>query len=214
VGTTAIPELRHRQLEWLGAILEATGWSSARLATAARIHPSTLVHFRRDKANLATLDEQTVARICDATHSRPPDDEQDQASVGDVVFLPSVPHWIDADIYRDILATSPGVNPYLVVSGAMEASGCPPGHIVLVEHHASPSTDDLVVARTVDGHRLLRHFRRPYLFSNPFPPKVRQTTLWDENIEVDGVVRTVIGGRRSRAPDEREAAEFGRTAAR
>ncbi len=212
-------EVRDRQLEWLRGILADKGWSAARLANEARIHPSTLVHFRTDKHDIALLEDTTIRKLCKAADCYPPSEGpvidvpkyngRTISNETDALELNVAPPWFEPDIFAHLVTNMTQLKPILLTSERLRGSGYLPGDILFVSDEQPKDEPSLVLATASFGERrLIRHFSRPLLYDNPLPPLITEVTVWDSSVDIIGTVVTIARGRRSEVPNLRGIIEF------
>jgi hypothetical protein len=192
---------KRRQLElaWLKHVLETKQWSSARLAAAAKIHPSVLLAFTLDKNNVRLLGQTIIDRLSEAADvpwktsatllPEAPDNECIEVSDMDHVFLQiiSSPKW-KAGQFRVFKLTSEvlvgrgyRLDDYLVADTLRPRK---------------PINGDVVIARQqrpgFQPRLIARELQMPYLCT---AAGIRgdQLIIWNDSVEVLGLV--VASGR-------------------
>lgn len=186
---------RRLQLAWLAHVLEVKQWSQARLAAAAKIHPSTLVNFKLDKKEALVLEQSTIDRLAEAsgicwTSISP---QLPQASDNECLEITDLDHE-----YLRVLGVRMDPADYRLfrlTSDFLTGMGYMPGDYLAtyVKPNRRPVTGDIVVARQTrsgtEPRLIARSLQIPYLCTDD---GVRRNggrlVIWNDEIEMIGVV--------------------------
>lgn len=198
---------RQRQLSWLQAIQEETGWNQSELARRAGISHATLSKFRNDPNNAALLDTAIVAKIVAVSPiphyelqvSTFPDGFQE----GEAEEVTGEPY--SGPMARAIAAMRHGaqaLDPWVLRSRVLEYLGYVPGDVLMVDLSLLPSEGDVVCAQVSDRRgrvdTAFRVFHPPYLVAATGDKRFLKPLLIDDHVAVMGVVVTSLRPRLSR----------------
>lgn len=201
-----VDNTRQKQLAWLQAIFDQTGWNASDLAREAGISHATISKFRRD-GSTAVLETATVQKIVSVSpvphyeSQRPvlPDGFAEEEAEP----FAARPH--DAPITRAISAMRQGnetLDPWVLRSRALENVGYLPGDILMVDLSAAPTEGDVVCAQVSDlrgnAETAFRVFHKPYLVAATGQTRFLKPLLIDDRVQVMGVVVASLRPRLSR----------------
>jgi transcriptional regulator with XRE-family HTH domain len=198
---------RRKQMAWLKAIMEETGWNQSELARRAGITHATLSKFANDPANQSELSTSTVGKIAavspiphyEQTRQPMPGFDEAEASIYD-----------GADDEDDALAravtaikgNSNNIQPWVLRSSAIENAGYRRGDVLVVDFSATPKAGDVVCAQIYDmqggAETAFRIFHKPYLVASSNSARHLTPTLIDQRVDVRGVVIASLRPRLSR----------------
>lgn len=193
-----VDNVRRKQLAWLQAIYDETGWNQSELARRAGITHATLSKFKNDKANAAKLDTDTVAKILAV--SPIPHYENSRAQIpqgfsereAEPLRLETQ---ADPTIVRMVQAARQdqnGVDPWVLQNGAIENLGYRPGDIVMVDMNARPEAGDVICAQVYDrmgnAETAFRVYYPPYLMGASNDREFLRPIPVDDRVVIKGVV--------------------------
>jgi transcriptional regulator with XRE-family HTH domain len=199
---------RRKQIAWLRAILDETGWNQSELARRAGISHAAISKFLKDSDNAAELATATVGKI----HAISPiphyenvrgampagfDEREAEPFDGDMDN--------DAAISRAVAAIKGGSNhvePWVLRTDAIENAGYRSGDILFVDFSAQPKPGDVVCAQIYDNQggaeTAFRLYHKPFLVASSNSPRHLAPTLIDQRVDVRGVVIASLRPRLSR----------------
>lgn len=193
----AVDNIRRKQLAWLQAIYDETGWNQSGLARRAGISHAALSKFRNDKSNAAKLDTDTVAKI--AAVSPVPHYENSSALPPGFTEREATPLDIESQtdpILQRLVSLAKGgqngLDPWVLNNRAIENLGYTPGDILMVDLNAVPEDGDVVCAQVFDRmgnpETAFRVFYRPYLMGASDLRQYLRPIPVDDRVHIRGVV--------------------------
>lgn len=202
-----VDNTRRKQLAWLQAIYDETGWNQSGLAKRAGISHATLSKFRNDADAVAVLDTSSVAKI--AAVSPIPHYEAQQSTYpegfheGEAEELGAEAH--DGPMGRAITAMRYGaqaLDPWVMRSRVLENIGYLPGDVLMVDLSVLPNEGDVVCAQISDRRgnveTAFRVYHRPYLVAASGDKRFLKPLLIDDHVQIMGVVVASLRPRLSR----------------
>lgn len=197
---------RQTQLKWVNAILDARKWRANRLATEARIDPSSLSRFLNDRTGKRTLNSYSVEKIEAASgfiaYETEPSSKSSLSfnrSSGDLSAYETSG---SIDVDRAVSAIVHGrnsVEPWLLQSRCLEGAGYLPGDVLLFDMNARPARGDVVAAqifgRSGRPELIVRRYAEPFLYSVTTDADLMEPILIDKNVSLLGVLLTSMRAR-------------------
>lgn len=199
---------RRKQLAWLKAIQDETGWNWSELARRAGITHATLSKFINDKGNTAELSIGTVGKIAavspiphyeNARAAMPAGFDEREASPFDALAAN------DDVVSRAVAAMKAGHNnieSWTLRTNALENAGYRAGDVLIVDSSLAPKPGDVVIAQIYDmqggAETAFRIYHKPYLVASSNSPRHLMPTLIDQRVDVRGVVTASLRPRLSR----------------
>lgn len=195
-------DARRAVRNWLIRVKETTGLSWTQIAKAAGIATSTLTKHVNDPDHPHVLSTLSVAKIARATGLKPPDFFSGGAqTLAEPEASPYRPDE-DSDYDRMIKAYldgRPGLDPWVLTTGALKLAGYLPGDIMIVDLNATPQPHDVVCAQVYDframrAETIWRRYEPPYLVAVTDNPALLKPER-DDNAKIKGVVVASFRGR-------------------
>lgn len=197
-----VDNTRRKQLAWLQAILDETGWNQSELARRGGFSHATLSRFKNDKSNIAKLDTDTVAKILAV--SPIPHYENSRAQIPQGFTEREAAPWAaerepDPTITRMVAAArndQNAVDPWTLHNRAIENLGYRPGDILMVDLKAKPDAGDVVCAQVFDRmgnpETAFRVYYPPYLMGASNMREYLRPIPVDDRVLIRGVVIAAI----------------------
>lgn len=201
-----VENARRKQLAWVRAIMEETGWSQSELARRAGITHATLSKFFNDADNRQELSTATVGKISAVSPIPHYENARGNVPAGfeEREATPFDPKDDDDDLNRAVDAIRRGRNDigsWRLNSRAIENIGYLPGDIVVVQFGVMPKDGDVVCAQILDNmggaETAFRLFKRPYLVAASNAREHLTPTLIDDRVDIKGVVIALLRPRLS-----------------
>lgn len=197
-----VDNTRRKQLAWLQAILDETGWNQSELARRGGFSHATLSRFKNDKSNTAKLDTDTVAKILAV--SPVPHYENSRAQIPQGFTEREAAPWsadkeVDATVIRMVAAAKAdqnAVDPWVLNNRAIENLGYRPGDVLMVDLNTKPEAGDVVCAQVYDRmgnpETAFRVYYPPYLMGASNLREYLRPIPVDDRVLVRGVVIAAI----------------------
>lgn len=197
-----VDNVRRKQLVWLQAIYDETGWNQSELARRGGFSHATLSRFKNDPDNAAKLDTDTVAKILAVSPIPHYENSRAQIPQG-FTEREAEPLAIDAltdiTVLRMVQAAKAGgnaIDPWLLNNRAIENLGYLPGDIVMVDLNAKPEAGDVVCAQVFDRmgnpETAFRVYYPPYLMGSSNLREYLRPIPVDDRVLLRGVVIATI----------------------
>lgn len=187
---------RRKQLGWLRAVQEATGWNQSELARRAGISHATISRFKNDPDNSSELETSTVSKI--AAVSPIPHYENTRAAMPEGFDEGEAIRYDESGdplVERAVAAMKDGSNqvePWVLKTDALENVGYRPGDILIVDFSSAPRAGDVVCAQIYDmnggAETAFRLYFKPFLMSSSNSLRHQAPTIIDDRVDVRGVV--------------------------
>jgi len=193
-----VDNVRRKQLAWMQAIYDETGWKQSELARRGGFSHATLSRFKNDANNSAKLDTDTVAKILAV--SPIPHYENSRAQIpqgftereAEPIREDTL---VDLTVARMVTAAKVGqnaVDAWVLHNRAIENLGYLPGDIVMVDLNAKPEAGDVVCAQVFDRmgnpETAFRVYYPPYLMGASNERIYLRPIPVDDRVLVRGVV--------------------------
>lgn len=204
-----VDNVRRKQLAWLAAIYDETGWNQSELARRGGFSHATLSRFKNDPHNMAKLDTDTVAKILAV--SPVPHYENSRAQIPQGFTEREAEQWrddtaADTTVLRMVAAAKSGqnaVDAWVLHNRAIENLGYLPGDVVMVDMNAKPEAGDVVCAQVFDRmgnpETAFRVYYPPYLMGASNLREYLRPIPVDDRVLIRGVVIAAIRPRLSLA---------------
>jgi hypothetical protein len=215
-------DLKTRQQAWLRAILQRTGLKPSQLANAAGLNTTTLTRFLNSIDHKNALSAQSVAAIQEAVKgfSRTMSAQDLQA-----IAYPGMPETLKGEIAEDeaapytadlknadhgysdaaikaIVEGQAGLDPWVLKSRSLEASGYLPGDVLIVSLNEEPRDNDVVCVQIYDwslmkAETVMRVYQQPYISASEFGVVRKPLLVDNKDVMIKGVVVAGIRPRRN-----------------
>lgn len=197
-----VDNVRRKQLIWLQAIYEETGWSQSELSRRAGVSHATLSRFSNDSSNTKKLDTDTVAKLLAV--SPVPHYENSRAQIPQGFSEREAEQltdgkYTDPTVGRMVQAAKQGqnaVDAWVLHNRAIENLGYLPGDVVMVDLNAKPEAGDIVCAQVFDRmgnpETAFRVYYPPYLMGASDLREYLRPIPVDDRVLVRGVVIAAI----------------------
>lgn len=197
-----VENIRRKQLSWLQAIYDETGWNQSELSRKAGVSHATLSRFVNDSSNSKKLDTDTVAKLLAV--SPIPHYENSRAQIPQGFTEREAEQLQDggygdptvARMVQAAKAGQNGVDAWVLHNRAIENLGYLPGDIVMVDLNSKPQAGDVVCAQVFDrmgnAETAFRLYYPPYLMGASGMKEYLRPIPVDDRVLIRGVVIAAI----------------------
>lgn len=204
---SVVDRVRKQHLDYLDAVMAATGLNRSQLASRAGVDPSTLTKFANDSAGIARLSTDSLAKIEGFAGFAP--GEQGRAprprGLAEAEAAPFQPTGgAEAAAIVAWKAGRNGLDPWILQSRALENAGYVEGDILMVDLNETPKSGDIVCAQVYDragrAETVMRIYEHPFLVSATHDRNLfRPLLVDDDRVQLRGVVIGSLRPRRAAA---------------